>query len=196
MRRLLLRTALACALVFCCCAQPEPAAQAEKAAGHGEGEEVSAVWAWLNFALLAGGLTWVFRKSALPYFASRAVSIRKGMLEADDERAAAQRRIAAVEQRLGHLEADVRTLRKEAMSEDQAEQERARQETAAELAKIRRHAEQEIESAAKAARMDLKRHSAQLALELARQKVQARMNPATQDALFRGFIEKLTGVSQ
>jgi F-type H+-transporting ATPase subunit b len=176
-------------------AQHEGAA-AEKAAEHGEGEEVSPVWAWLNFALLAGGLTWVFRKNALPFFAARAVGIRKGMLEADDERAEAERRIAAVEARLAHLQADVQALRDEAIVEEKAEHERARRETAAELAKIRRHAEQEIEAAAKTARMELKRHSVALAMELAQQKIRARINPATQDALFRGFVQELTGVSQ
>ena len=33
-------------------------------------------------------------------------------------------------------------------------------------------------------------------MELAQQKVKARMNTATQDALFRSFVDKLNGVSQ
>jgi F-type H+-transporting ATPase subunit b len=196
MKRRMLWIALVGVLAAACTwAQHEPA-KGEKAAEHGEVEEVSPLWAWLNFALLAGGLTWIFRKNALPYFAARAVGIRKGMLEADDERAQAERRIAAVEARLAHLQADVQALRSEAMAEEKAEHERARRDTAAELEKIRRHAGQEIDAAAKTARMELKRHSAALAMELAQQKVRARMNAATQDALFRGFVQKLTGVSQ
>jgi F-type H+-transporting ATPase subunit b len=196
MRRGLQRIALALALTFTCCWAQHEAARGEKAAEKADEEEVSPLWAWLNFALLAGGLTWVFRKNAVPYFASRAVAIRKGMVEADDERAEAERRIAAVEARLAHLEADVQGLRGEAMVEQKAEQERVRRETSAELAKVRHHAEQEIDSAAKTARMELKRHSAMLAMDLAEQKIKARMNPDTQDGLFRGFVRKLTGVSQ
>jgi F0F1-type ATP synthase membrane subunit b/b' len=177
----------------CVRAQHEPAQGA--AAEHGESEEPSILWTWLNFALLAGGLGWIFKKNAVPYFASRAIAIRKGMVEADDERAAAQRRIAAVEAKLSQLQADVESLRTEALAEDKAEQERVRQEIAAELAKIRLRTSQEIDSAAKTARMELKRHTAALAMELARQKVRARMNPATQDALFRGFVQKLAGIS-
>ena len=173
-------------------AQHEPA-HGEKAAEHAEGEQVSPLWAWLNFALLAGGLTWVFRKNALPFFAARATSIRKGMLEADDERAQAERRIAAVEARLSHLQADIQALKEEATAEDQAEHERVRQERDAELAKIQWHAKQEIEAAAKTARAELKRYSAGLALELAQQKIRARMNPAVQEALFHGFVQKLSG---
>jgi F-type H+-transporting ATPase subunit b len=176
-------------------AQHEPA-HGEKAAEHGETAEVNPLWAWLNFLLLAGGLAWLFRKNAVPYFASRAIAIRKGMVEADEERAQAQSRIAAVEAKLAQLQADVQALRSEAMAEDKAEQERMKQETTADLAKIRANAQQEIEAAAKTARLELKRHSAALAMELAQQKVRARINPATQDALFRGFVQKLSGASR
>ena len=196
MKRRILWIALMGALAVAPAWAQHEASHGEKAAENAEAEEASPLWSWLNFALLAGGLGWIFRKNALPYFAARAVGIRKGMLEADDERAEAERRIAAVEARLAHLQADVHALRSEALAEEKAEHERARRETATELEKIRRRAEQEIEAAAKTARMELKRHSVALAMDLAQQKVRARMNAATQDALFRGFVHKLTGASQ
>jgi F-type H+-transporting ATPase subunit b len=161
-----------------------------------EGEDGLQVWAWANFALLSAGLIWVFRKNAVPYFAQRAIGIRKSMVEADEARAEAERRISAVEARLAKLPADIQSLKDTATAEARSEHERMRQETAAEIAKIRVNAEQEIASAAKAARAELKRYSASLAIGVAAEKVRARITPATQDALVRGFARNLTGAQQ
>ena len=183
----------------CVLAQHEPASErAEKGAAavtEGEGSEGLEIWAWANFALLTAGLVYVFRKNAVPYFAQRAVGIRRSMVEADEARAGAERRIAAVETRLANLQSDIQSLKDTAMAEAHAEHERMRQETAAAIAKIRANAEQEIASAGKAARAELKRYSASLAIAVAAEKVRARMNPATQDALVRGFARNLTGAA-
>ena len=182
----------------CAWAQPEPAGEraAEGAEAVTEGEDGLQLWAWANFALLAAGLTWVFRKNAVPYFAQRAIGIRKGMVEADEARADAERRIAAVEARLANLEADIKTLKDSAIAEARSEHQRVSHETAAAIAKIHANAEQEIASAGKAARAELKRYSASLAVGVAAEKVRARMSPATQDALVRGFGRDLTGAPQ
>ena len=175
----------------------EEAKRAEEAAQETtEGEGGMELWAWLNFALLAGGLAWIFRKNAVPYFASRALGIRKEMIEADDARAEAERKIADVEARLARLQNDIQSLKDEAAAEAESAHGRARQETEAALAKIRRHLAQEIEAAGKSARLELKRYSAALALDLAEGRIRGRMNPATQDALFRGFLRKLDGGSK
>ena len=182
----------------CMWAQHEPAGEraAEGAAAETEGEDGLQLWAWANFALLAAGLAWVFRKNAAPYFVQRAIGIRKAMVEADEARADAERRISAVEARLAKLPADIQALKDTAIAEAKAEHERMRQETAAAMEKIRTNAEQEIASAGKAARAELKRYSATLAIGVAAEKVRARMSPATQDALVRGFASNLTGAPQ
>ena len=176
-------------------AQQEPAGERAEQAGHDvtEGEEggVIEIMAWLNFALLMAGLVWIFRKNAVPYFASRAIGIRKGMIEADDARAEAERRMADVDARLARLAADIEALKEEAMSEAAAERVHGQAETAAALAKIRAHAEQEIEAAAKSARLELKRYTAQVAVSLAEQKIRARMDAPSQDLLFQGFLRHL-----
>ena len=43
------------------------------------------------------------------------------------------------------------------------------------------------------ARLELKRYSAELAVHLAGEKIQARMTPASQDALVRDFVKDLDG---
>jgi F0F1-type ATP synthase membrane subunit b/b' len=200
MRRITLVATLLLALAAPCLhAQHEPAGErGEKAAGaetEGEGEGM-ALWAWANFIVLTAGLAWVFRKNAVPYFAQRAIGIRKSMVEADEARADAERRIASVEARLASLGADIQSLKDAAIAEARSENERVRHETAAEIAKIHANAEQEIASAGKAARAELKRYSAALAISVATEKVRTRVNADTQDALVRGFTHNLTGAAQ
>jgi F0F1-type ATP synthase membrane subunit b/b' len=178
--------------------EPESASEraTEGAEAVTEGEGGLQLWAWANFVLLAGGLAYVFRKNAVPYFNQRAVGIRQGMMEADKARALAGERIAAVEAGLARLPADIKALKDAAMAEERSEHERVRQETTAELAKILAHAQREIASAGKAARVELKRYSASLAVSNAVDKLRARMDPATQDALVRGFSRELGGGPQ
>jgi len=172
--------------------QPESAgARGGQEATGGEDGGKMEVFAWVNFALLAAGLVWIFRKNAVPYFAARAIGIRKGMIEAEDARAAAEQTMAGVDARLARLQTDIQALKDEATAAARTEHERTRQETADALDKIRKHARQEIESAGKSARLELKRYTAQLALGLAGQRIRARMNRTTQDALFRGFLHQL-----
>jgi F0F1-type ATP synthase membrane subunit b/b' len=187
MRRTILAAALALVLLA-------PGMRAEEAKGEGEGG--LEIWAWANFAILAGGLTWVFRKNAAPYFAKRAIGIRKSMVEADEARADAERRIGAVEAKLASLPADIKALKDEAIAEARSEHQRVSHETAAAIAKIHANAEQEIASAGKAARAELKRYFATLAVGVAAEKVRERMTPVTQDALVRGFVRNLTGAAQ
>lgn len=152
---------------------------------HGTNE---VLWAWANFLLLAGGLGYIIKKNAGPYFASRSLVIRKGMIEADEARAEADAKVADVERRLARLQADIETLRREARQEGEAEEQRMRREGAAEMVKIQQHLTDEIASAGKAARLELRRYSAELALGLAEQKIAARMSADTQDRLVKSFI--------
>ena len=181
-------------------AQKESSEQRAEQGAHDvtEGQEggIMEVMAWVNFAILAGALTWMFRKNAVPYFASRAISIRKGMMAADEARAAAERQMADVDARLARLQSDIQAMKDDAMKEAEAERVRGHAETAAALAKIRTHAEQEIEAAAKSARLELKRYAAGLAVGLAEQKIRTRMDPPSQDSLFQGFLRRLDGAAR
>ena len=154
-------------------------------------EEPSLIWAWLNFAILAGALGYIGVKKGGPYFASRTLSIRKGIAEADQIRANAEARAADVDRRLAGLQTEIESLRSSARAEQAAEADRIRQQTAADLARIKEHAGREIEAAGKAARMDLKRYAAQLAVDLAEQKIRRQMTPEVQTALVENFSRDL-----
>jgi F-type H+-transporting ATPase subunit b len=146
---------------------------------------------WANFIILAGGLAYLIRKNAGPFFAERARKIREDIAEAELVRRDAERRAAEVDRRLASLESEIAALRAESQKEAEAERERIRQQTPLEIAKVRAHAEQEIVAAGKTARVELKRYAAELAIQLAGQKLRARMTPDTQEGLVRGFVRDI-----
>jgi len=152
-------------------------------------------WGWLNFAILAGGLGYVIKKNAGPYFAQRSLEIRKGMAEAETARAASDAKVAEVDRRLANLQADIEALRRNAQQEAEADAERVRREAAAELAKIQSHLADEIAAAAKSATLELRRYSANLALALAEQKIAARLTPETQARLVGTFVTTMAHVA-
>ncbi|MGO4886038.1 MAG: hypothetical protein ACLP59_35220 [Bryobacteraceae bacterium] len=152
-------------------------------------------WGWLNFILLAGGLGYVIKKNAGPYFAQRSLEIRKGMVDAEAARAESDAKVAEVERRLANLGTEIEELRRGAQEEGEAEGERVRKEAAAEMAKIRMHMTEEIAAAGKSATLELRRYAAELALSLAERKIAARVTPETQDRLVRIFVATMVHAS-
>jgi F-type H+-transporting ATPase subunit b len=140
---------------------------------------------------LAGGLGYLIKKNAGPYFAQRSVEIRKGMAEAEVARAASDAKVAEIDQRLARLQTEIEAMRRGAQQEAEAEAERSRREAAAEMAKIEAHLSDEVAAATKSATLELRRYSADLALGLAEQKIAARMSPETQDRLVGTFVATL-----
>jgi len=161
----------------------------KEAAASGEGN--LKIWEWANFLLLAGGLGYLIRKHAGPYYAARAAGISKDLVESERTAEAAAARAAEVDRRLASLDTEIAALRAESQKESAAEVERFAQQTAAEIAKIGALGEQEIRTAQKAARLDLQCYAAQLAVDLAEQKVRARMDADTEDRLVGGFVRGL-----
>jgi len=148
-------------------------------------------WEWANFVLLAGGLGYVIKKNAGPYFAQRSLEIRKGMAEAEAARAASDAKVADVDRRLANLQAEIEALRLSAQQEAEADAERVRREAAAEMAKVQSHLAEEIASAGKSATLELRRYSAALALGLAEQKIAARLSPEMQNRLIGRFVTSM-----
>ena len=149
------------------------------------------LWGWINFILLVGGLGYILKKNAGPYFAQRSQQIRKGIVDADRARAEADAKVAEVDRRLANLAAEIESLRREAHEQGRAEAHRIRLEAAAEMAKIQTRTVEEIAAVGKAARLDLRRYSAGLALGLAETKIAARLSPQVQDGLVNSFVAHL-----
>jgi F0F1-type ATP synthase membrane subunit b/b' len=149
-------------------------------------------WQWANFALLAAGLAYLLRKNVVPYFAQRSREIHKGIADAEEFRAEAQAKIAAIDQTLANLGTEIESMRRDALQEREAETQRVRRESAAALLRIQEEAAQTIAAAGRAARLELRRYCSELAISSAGQKIAARMSPQIQDRLIETRVAELS----
>jgi F0F1-type ATP synthase membrane subunit b/b' len=161
------------------------------AEGKEGGEGNLQLWKWANFAVLAGAIWYGLAKALPPIFASRSQAITKDLVESQKIRQDSDARAADVERRLAAIESDIAALRAESKAETAAEAERLAKHAAAEVARIQAQAEREIGDAGRDAQLELKRYTAGLAIDLAARKINARMTPATEDRLVRGFMRDL-----
>jgi F-type H+-transporting ATPase subunit b len=163
------------------------------AAEGGKPPELSPVWQWLNFGILAGILGWLIAKHGGPLLAARARQIREGLAAGERAKADADARAAAVEAQLANLQQAIVQMKSSAREERDREAARIGRDTEAEFARIQQHALQEIESAGKLARLEVRRYAAKLAIDLAEQKVRARMSAEKQAELLNNFIGEIAG---
>jgi len=153
--------------------------------------EVSPIWKWANFAILAVGLGYLMAKSLPPLFASRTKEIQKGISESQQMRMDAERRSAEMDARLNALGADIEKFKTQSAAEMQQESERISRETLAQIKKIEQQAAVELESVGKTARRQLKEYAAELAMGLAEERLRARIDGATESALVDDFVRDL-----
>lgn len=173
------------ALLFCV------AAGLAFAEGKEGGESSLQMWKWANFLVLAGALGYLMVKALPPLFAARTAAITKDMVESQQIRQDADARAAEVERRLAAIEVEIARLRTESKEEGAAEADRLSKQTTAEIARIEAQAEREISDAGKTARKELARYAASLSIDMASKKIRARMTPAVEDRLVRGFVRDL-----
>jgi F-type H+-transporting ATPase subunit b len=148
---------------------------------------------WINFAIVAAALIWLFGKVLPPTFGNRAEKISSAITTATAAKAEADRKLRDAEQRLARLGEEVRSLREQAQKDAAAEGERLRAQTKADAEKIAISAKAEIEAAERAARIELKSLTARLAVEGAESLLARKLTPQTQDALVAGFVKSLQG---
>jgi F-type H+-transporting ATPase subunit b len=153
--------------------------------------ELSPIWRWANFLILAGVIGYLMAKFLPPLFASRSTEIRKGISEAQQMKQDAEKRSAEMDARLKALGADIEKFRTQSTAEMQQEGERISRETAEQIKKVEQQAAAELESAGKAARRQLKEYAAELALGMAEERLRGRMDSAAESALVDGFVSDL-----
>jgi F-type H+-transporting ATPase subunit b len=166
--------------------RPAPAGEATE-----KTSEVSPIWKWANFAILAVGLGYLMAKHLPPLFASRTKEIQKGISESQQMKLDAERRSAEMDARLSALGADIEKFRTQSAAEMQQEGERISRETAAQIKKIEQQATVEIESVGKSTRRQLKEYAAELAMGLAEERLRSRIDNATESALVDDFVSNL-----
>jgi F-type H+-transporting ATPase subunit b len=166
-----------------------PGAEPAKEGGHEPGH--GALYKWINFVLLAGGLGYVLRKPAREYFLQRSASIRKGLEEGRKALENSQAQLRAVEEKLQHFEEAMADFRAAALREMEEEHARIRQTAAEEAAKMMGSVRAQVDVAGKQAKLELRLFTAQMAVEQAEKMIVQRLDESGQRRLVNQFVARL-----
>jgi len=162
-------------------------------ADHAAVGRATEIFKWINFAIVAGVIVWVFGKLLPPVFRKKAEAIRSAIKNATNAKAAADAQLREAEAKFLNLEKEVAELRASLERESAAELERLRAATDADAQKIATAAKAEIEAAERAARLELKALAANLAVDGAETLLATKLTPQTQESLISNFVKSLEG---
>jgi F-type H+-transporting ATPase subunit b len=161
--------------------------------GKDASERVNELFKWINFAIVAAGLIWLFGKALPPIFRKRSDEIGAAIKKATAAKAEADKLLREAEQKLAKLEHEIAQLREIALREAATEAERIRNTTLSDAQKIEAAAAAEIEAAERAARLELKALAANLAVDSAESQLAKKLTPQAQEALVSAFVKGLAG---
>ena len=168
-------------------------AQAAEEGGNAATERATEIFKWINFAIVAGVIIWVFGKLLPPVFRKRAEAVSSAITNATSAKAAAEAQLRDAETRLANLQKEVAELNAFAERESAAEVERLRALTQSDVQKIAAAAKAEIEAAERAARLELKALAANLAVAGAESLLVKQLTPKAQGSLISNFVKNLEG---
>jgi F-type H+-transporting ATPase subunit b len=161
--------------------------------GNAATERANEIFKWINFAIVAGLIAWVFLKLTPPFFRKNAETISSAITKATAAKAEADRQLREAEEKLARLEQEVAQLRATAQQEMTVEAERLRAITQSDIEKIGLAAKVEIEAAERAARLELKVVAANLAVDGAESLLAKQLTPQAQESLVAAFVKNLEG---
>ena len=111
-------------------------ARAAEEGGNSTTERANEIFKWINFAIVAGLIAWVFLKLTPPFFRKNAENINSAITKATLAKAEADRQLREAEEKLARLEQEVAQLRSTAEREAAAEAERLRTITQSDMQKV------------------------------------------------------------
>lgn len=165
----------------------------ESAGANAKQEHATEIFRWINFAIVAGVLGYVFLKITPPTFRQNAAEISSAITKSTAAKAEADKQLRDAEQKLARLQQEVAQLRAAGEQDAKAESERIRNVTQSDTVKIGAAAKAEIEAAERAARLELKAIAANLAVDGAESLLAKQLTPQTQEALLANFVKGLEG---
>jgi F-type H+-transporting ATPase subunit b len=169
------------------------AGHAAEEGGNAANEQAKELFKWINFAIVAGLIAWVFLKLTPPFFRKNADNIGSAITKATAAKAEADRQLREAEEKLATLQQQVAQLRATAQTEAAAEADRIRNLTQLDAQKIGVAADAEIEAAERAARLELKAIAANLAVDGAESLLAKQLTPQAQESLVAAFMKSLEG---
>ena len=168
-------------------------AHAAEEGGSATTERANEIFKWINFAIVAGLLAWVFLKLTPSFFRKNAETISSAITKATAAKAEADRQLREAEEKLARLGQELAQLRATAKSEMAAEAERLRAATENDIQRVGLAEKAEIEAAERAARLELKVTAANLAVDEAETLLTKELTPKVQESLVAAFVNSLEG---
>ena len=168
-------------------------AHAAEEGGNATTERANEIFKWINFAIVAGLIGWVFLKLTPPFFRKNAETISSAISKATAAKAEAEQQLRGAEEKLARLDQERAQLRATAEREMAAEAERLRAATESDIQRVGLAAKAEIEAAERAARLELKATAANLAVDEAETLLTKELTPKVQESLLAAFVNSLEG---
>jgi len=177
-------------LLFFCVAL---SAHAAEEGGNAATERANEIFKWINFAIVAAVLIWLFAKKLPPWFRGNADRISSAITKATAAKVEAERQVREAETKLANLKQEIAALQATAQREAAEEGERIRALTQSDAKKVGIAAQAEIEAAERAARLELKALAAALAVDGAESLLAKQLTPSAQETLVDTFVKSLEG---
>jgi len=168
-------------------------AHAAEEGGNAATERANEIFKWINFAIVAAVLIWLFAKKLPPWFRGNADRISSAITKATAAKEAAERQVREAETKLANLKQEIAALQATAQREAAEEGERIRALTQSDAKKVGIAAQAEIEAAERAARLELKALAAALAVDGAESLLAKQLTPSAQETLVDTFVKSLEG---
>jgi F-type H+-transporting ATPase subunit b len=171
----------------------EHAPEAEHAAAeHSIGDMILGMgWPVANFIIFVGVLYYFFNKPLKDYLATRSSTIRKDLVEAAELRNSATAQLAAIEQKLAAIPAEIAALRTRGAEEIKAEEQRIAAAAAADRERMLEQTRREIDLQVRLAKKEILEHAANLSVQLAAERLKKEVTPADQDRLVDRYLSQV-----
>ena len=167
-----------------------------QAAEEGRGsvtDHANEIFKWINFAIVAAVLIWLFAKKSPLWFRANADKISSAITKATAAKDEAERQVREVQSKLANLKQEIAALQATARREAAQEGERIRALAESDAKKVGIAAQAEIDAAERAARLELKALAASLAVDGAEPLLAKQLTPAAQESLVDKFVKSLEG---
>ena len=127
------------------------------------------------------------------FFAGRRETLLKGVEEAQEAKAAAEKIFSEYQAKLAGLEDELQEMEKRSQLEAEREKERMQQETETLVAKLQHQARQMADQEVATAQRTLRNDAARLAVEVAERLVKENVSDADRQLMVENYLEKVVG---
>jgi F-type H+-transporting ATPase subunit b len=157
-------------------------------------DRANEIFKWINFAIVAAVLIWLFAKKLPAWFRGNADKISSAITKANAAKEEAEQQVREAESKLANLKQEIAALQAAAKREAAEEGERICVLAESDAKKVGIAAQAEIDAAERAARLELKALAASLAVDGAESLLAKQLTPAAQESLVDTFVKSLEGM--